>query len=549
MRLLRRWLATGAVTALAMGGIVAGVSVSGEEERPLTGVTPVAAQVPQRLSGLVLASGSVHGGHRVRATVSFTQKAPAKGLKVRVSAPGLKVPRSVTVKRGKRSVAFWVMTSAVTAKKSRTIKVAYGKTVRTRKLSVLPLPSLRGLSLAARKISAGGSVVGTVRLSGPAQPGGSEIALKSSVADVAVPSSVTVPEGSKTAAFRVSARHGAKAQTVTLTALRGKTRRTATLDVAVPPAKPSSPSHPAPSAPPSNPHPSQPAQPRTTGLLLAPASVKTGETATGTVTLDRPAGPGGVQVSLTVPAGAAYVQAPSSVTVPEGRAEASFTVTGTAPKDAPVRTTAMIAASAGDATVRAELVVVPPFALREVVVPAKSYENDGLLPVRIVANGPAPADAWLNIEYLFADGGSGGFPDIIPAGATESLVYLGTPDVDGPEKFVVKVSFNEQTLSAETTVHPALATITTDPPTGTLVSARSIKLSVALPAPAEIDYPLEINGDSRCYCVDLSGRYVLPAGSRRLDFELPVTPFSRSFEISVRVAGSDHRLGWQAVWY
>ncbi|MEO3786177.1 hypothetical protein ABGB12_22850 [Actinocorallia sp. B10E7] len=546
MRLLERCLAVGAVAALAVGGTVAGTRLMDTDQRVLD-ATPVAAQIPQRLSALTLASGSVYGGHRIRATVSFTQKAPKRGLKVRVQASGLKVPRNVTVKRGKRSVSFWVRTSAVTGKRIRTVKVSYGQVVRSRRLSVLPLPKLGGLSLAAKEISAGGSVVGTVRLTGPAQPGGSRITLKSSASDVAVPSSVTVPEGSRTASFRASARKEAQARTVKLTARRGKASRTATLILVAAPSVPSHPSDPSHPSQPSGP--SEPAQPKATGLLLAPTSIKTGETATGTVTLDRQAGPGGVQVALTVPSGAPYVRIPDSVTVPEGSAEATFTVTGSAPQDDPVRTTTTVAAAAGGATVRTELVVVPSFALRSVVLPVKSYERNGLLPVKVLANGPAPADTHLVIEYLFADGGSGGFPGSLPAGATELDFYVGTPAVTAPEKFVVKVSRGDQTVYGETTVHPALAKVTTDPAPGTIVESRTIKVSITLPEPAETDYPVELNGDSRCYCVDLSAKPVLRAGERRLDFELPATPFSRSFEIFVRVATTDHRLGWEAIWY
>lgn len=552
-------MVAGLVAAVGAGGVAA-VELRGDGPARTIAMEPVAVKVPQRLSRLTLASSRVYGGYKVRATVAFTQRAPKKGLTVRVSAPGLTAPRTVKVPRGKSSASFWVKAGAVKATKNRTVKAAWGKNSRSRRLTVLPLPGLTGLTLATAKVTAGGSVVGTVRLGGPAQPGGSVVTLHSSSGDVAVPSKVTVPPGARTTSFQATSRSGAEAQKVTLTAARGQARRNTTLEVA--PA-PSGPSHPGPSNPgPSNP-PSAPA-PKVSGLLIAPSSIRTGETATGTVTLDRKADDGGVQVALTAPSGAPYVKFPASVTVLAGRAEASFQITGEAPAADPVRTTATLTAATGGASAGADLVVVPPFALRSVSVPAKVYEREWPLDAKVTANGPAPTDIETVFEIVKADGSIHSGPAVIPgtiaAGATEGTIGFIAPDrVTTPQKLLFRVTYAGKTVTAESTVHPALATVASDPPGGTWtapgpsVTVNVIKFAVTVPAPADADYPIEVNTDSRCGCTDVSGLFanppILKAGQKKVEFEVPVTRFSRAFALTVTIAGTDHELVWQDVWF
>jgi hypothetical protein len=552
--LRKRLLVAGLVVAAGAGGVSA-VEPRGDGPARAIAAELVAVKVPQRLSRLTLASSRVHGGYKVRATVAFTQQAPKKGLTVRVSAPGLTAPRTVKVLRGKSSASFWVKTGAVKASKTRTVKVTWGKNSRSRRLTVLPLPGLIGLTLATAKVTAGGSVVATVRLGGAAQPGGSVVILHSSSGDVTVPSKVTVPAGARTASFQAASRSGAKVQKVTLTAARGQARRDATLEVAAMPSAPSNPgpSDPGPSSPPSVP------APKVSGLLVAPASIKTGETATGKVTLDRKAEGSGVQVALTAPSGAAYVKFPASVTVPAGQAEASFQITGEAPAADPVRTTATLAAAAGAASARADLVVVPPFALRSVSVPAKIYERDWRLVAKVTANAPAPADIETAFEIVEADGSfynePAMFPGTIAAGATEGTINFVAPDrVTTPRKLRFRVTYAGKTVTTESTVYPTLATVTSEPPGGTAtapgpwVATKVIKFAVTVPEPADADYPIEINSDARCGCADVSGLFanppVLKAGQKKVEFEIPVTGYNGSFTLTVTIAHTDHDLVW-----
>ncbi|MCX7992782.1 MAG: S8 family serine peptidase [Fimbriimonadales bacterium] len=164
-------------------------------------------------------------------------------------------------------------------------------------------PSLSSLSLSPTTVLSGNTSTGTVTLTGPAPSGGFVVNLSSSnTAAATVPSSVTVPAGSMTTNFTVSAQSVSVVTSVTITASAGSVSRQATLTV-------------------------NPASTSVTldSLTIQPTSVIGGRTATGTVRLTAPAPAGGAVVQLRSSSTRASV--PSSVTVPAGATSANFTIT------------------------------------------------------------------------------------------------------------------------------------------------------------------------------------------------------------------------------
>src|ERR1700722_15663750 len=88
--------------------------------------------------------------------------------------------------------------------------------------TAIPAPQVKSVALSASPTPAGGTVQGTVLLSGPAPPPGVTVTLSSSSSAVTVPSSVTIPVGSTSATFTVMVGTNSPAS-VTITATFGGT--------------------------------------------------------------------------------------------------------------------------------------------------------------------------------------------------------------------------------------------------------------------------------------------------------------------------------------
>jgi hypothetical protein len=143
---------------------------------------------------------------------------------------------------------------------------------------------------------------GTVSLSAPAGAGGVTVALSSSNTQVAsVPSSVTVAQGSTTAAFTLTTYTVTAASLATITASYSGVEVSTSLTV--------------------NPRPHA-----LNGIQISPTTIQSGKTANGTVTLAAPAGTGGVVVYL-FSSNTAALTVPASVTVAQGATSAMFTAT------------------------------------------------------------------------------------------------------------------------------------------------------------------------------------------------------------------------------
>jgi len=174
------------------------------------------------------------------------------------------------------------------------------------------LPDLQSLTINPSSVVGGSTAMGTVTLNGPAPAGGLQVQLSSNNPNVAsVPASVTVPAGQRTASFRVDTRVVASQTQVMITARLGNSSRQATLTV-VPPSIQS--------------------------LSISPSTVRGGSNATGIVTLNAPAPPGGAVVPLRS-SNSTVATVPASVTIPAGQTTAQFTVRTTRPSSSSVSVT------------------------------------------------------------------------------------------------------------------------------------------------------------------------------------------------------------------
>lgn len=165
--------------------------------------------------------------------------------------------------------------------------------------AVSTTPTLSGVKLNPAEIVGGtSSTQNQIVLNAPAPAGGATVSLSSSnLALASVPASVLVTAGTATAVFpiRTSAVTSRTAVTIAATYLGV----TDTAGLQLDPVSISS-------------------------LSIAPASVIGGASTTGTITLNAPAGPGGVPVNIASSNSAA--SAPAAVTVPAGAISTTFTI-------------------------------------------------------------------------------------------------------------------------------------------------------------------------------------------------------------------------------
>ena len=168
--------------------------------------------------------------------------------------------------------------------------------------TVMPPATLTvtSLTISTASIAGGGTTEGTVTLSGAAPAGGTSVTLASDSASAVVPASIVVSAGASSAVFAVTTTSVAAETDATISASSGGVTRTAVLRLTPAPV---------------------------TGGPIASVSARHddvigGENSTGTVTLGRPAPPGGIRLALSSSDDA--VNVPSTLTIPAGSTTGTF---------------------------------------------------------------------------------------------------------------------------------------------------------------------------------------------------------------------------------
>lgn len=171
----------------------------------------------------------------------------------------------------------------------------------TLKYTIASGPALSALTLTPATFSGGCKTsTGRVTLTAPAPAGGAMVQLTDTNPAASVPASVTVPAGATSAKFTITGTVVAASQSGTATASYGGVSKSAALTV------------------------------RPIGvqsLALSPNPVVGPNGVTGTVTLECPAAPGSILVTLTTSNAAVAKPAVASITIPAGSATGMFNVT------------------------------------------------------------------------------------------------------------------------------------------------------------------------------------------------------------------------------
>src|SRR5262249_41552470 len=161
---------------------------------------------------------SVVGGDFLTGTVTLLNPAPPGGVEVTLVSSDTALvmpPASVSIPAGGTGTTFNIATAPVAIPTRVIIDTGTGfegdhapsnwLTLRPPG-SPAPAPSLTALTLATSSVVGGGSTTGTVTLTAPAPAGGALVRLSGSMEGrVVTPPSVTVPAGSLSADFTITA--------------------------------------------------------------------------------------------------------------------------------------------------------------------------------------------------------------------------------------------------------------------------------------------------------------------------------------------------------
>jgi hypothetical protein len=142
--------------------------------------------------------------------------------------------KTVLIPAGSQSANFTVSTASVTASTAVTITGLYNTIKQSARFTIVPPSSIVSVSISPASLIGlygGGAATGTVTLTGAAADG-TVVTLSSSLPSTAtVPASVSVPSGSKTATFPVSAFNVSATTSAVVSATLQGTTKTGTVTV------------------------------------------------------------------------------------------------------------------------------------------------------------------------------------------------------------------------------------------------------------------------------------------------------------------------------
>jgi probable HAF family extracellular repeat protein len=254
------------------------------------------------LASFTIAPATVAAGSLATATIGLTGTPPAGDAIVRLtsSRPDIvSLPATFDVLPWWEVGQFHIVPNPVSAPTPVQITASYGLVPITRTLTVVPT-GLRQLYLTPTTVIGGcGTSSGRILLSGAAPAGGAAVPLSNTNPRAAVPATVTVPAGSNSVTFTVPTTAVTANTSGTVTASYGGVSQSLALTV-------------------------RPI--RASGLVLSPNPASGGTTVSGTVSLECPAAPGNVVVTLRTSNAAVAAPVTSTVTVPAGATSATFAV-------------------------------------------------------------------------------------------------------------------------------------------------------------------------------------------------------------------------------
>jgi hypothetical protein len=286
--------------------------------------------VPESIRSLSLSPGNLTGNMFVTGTVSLTYPAPVD-FPVKLTHPqdnSIFCPAQATVPAGSSSGTFYIQTASVAAADSVTITgVAPNQSTASAALTVQPAVAFQ-IALSPWSVYSGQTSTLSVSLSAPAPTGGLTFALTSGAPGTAAftSSTLSVPAGQTTGTASLTTGAVSTETQVPVSATLGLVSHNLRLTV-VPN--------------------------RVASLTFSPASVRGGQSSTGTITLVAPAA---APILVSLSSGDASVTVPATVKVPAGATTATFTAKTTTVS---TRKTVALSASIGSTVKHGTLTLTP----------------------------------------------------------------------------------------------------------------------------------------------------------------------------------------------
>lgn len=405
------------------------------------------------LTGITIAPGAVTGGSSATGTVTVSLPAPSAGLSVGLSAvaDGALWPNAVAIAKGQTAGTFTIQTSPVSGNSTITVTASLNGVSQAANLTI-DAPVLSSVQLSPATVYSGGSSQGIVGLSGPAGRSGAVVSLSSNKPTAAIPSSATIPGGSTSGVFLITAGIVSAPTTVTVSATYSGTSKSATLTI-------------------------EPAS--LMSVTVNPSTVTGGTSASGVVQLNGVAGSGGLKVNLS--SDLSEVTVPKSVAVASGQGSATFIAKTAAVAKQQV---AKITATAGATSDSTTLTLKPPVPASLTVSPSMVAGPSPSMGA-VTLTGPAPSGG---VVITLSSTSSAAKPPIslrVGAGATHASFVVATSVVPAATTATVSGSFDGVTVSAVLTIEPpAIRSVTLNPSSvvGGKTSTATVTIGSAAPA-------------------------------------------------------------------
>ena len=231
----------------------------------------------------------------------------------------LTVPAQVTIPRDQSTVKVEVTAGDVDSDTPIKVVATPSNSEKSASIVVKANTDIASLSLQSSRIGVGRATTGTVRLTGPAMPGGEDVVVECNTAEVSVPDTVHVPAGQTSATFRVESQ-GISACTAKIEASVNNNATAKVLTVV---------------------------RPKLDSLTVSPETVKGGVASEVTLYLLADAPPEGVLIRLAS-SNSSVASVPSTVVIPEGARSVTVKITTYRWSNATPKSVKLTAAIPGD---------------------------------------------------------------------------------------------------------------------------------------------------------------------------------------------------------
>ncbi|RYG38196.1 hypothetical protein EON81_04300 [bacterium] len=468
------------------------------------------------ISNVTLAPAILPGGLGATSTVTvnLAQAAPAQGAEVRLDLgsidfaqfQGSTNPSTVIIRiaAGATSGQAIIESKPVTAPQTISVTANYRGNVSSTSLTVVPW--LTQISFTPNQTRGGFRTTGTITLSAVAPVGGVTVALTSNNTNlIAVPATVTVPEGQQTVNFELDTQVVATTTPVIIRASLLGVTRSATITV-------------------------DPFVFSLSSLSFSPSTIDSGGTSTGTVSINVTAPDTGLTLTLT--SSNPVVTVPATVRIDPGATTATFTARGGTPN---VDRTAAITASVLGQVATANLTV-RAVAFTVSLNPGAIIGGQGTVEGTLTLDNNATATQDLTFTLSSSDDEVTVDPTTVTIATGEkSATFTVTPKATASEKVVtITAKLGARTSSAELTVQAVrLASLRINPTTLRSTTIATGTVTLEAPAPrGGVTVNLELNTSLyQIYPTTLT--VTVPEGQSSASFSLKPKRFSLRLSDSV----------------